>query len=142
MEERRVGLILPVLLILAAAMFAGSIGGDSVTGHSTSKYVGPGQACVSCKNTCVVYYNACMRSGNDDGLSTCVSNLGKTCEDSWRCANGVSNPLDMNDCRAFARECSSRVQECTNIVDTMAACEAQLDDCNTNCEVKAACAGR
>ena len=142
MEKRRVGFVLPVLLVLAAAMFAGNFGDESVTGRSTAKYVGPGEDCIACQSTCTRYHNSCMRAGNDALLRTCVTNLGDTCDESRRCVDKLTNSLDINKCRQVAGECSSLVQECTDVADRMAFCESELEACNTNCEVKASCAGR
>lgn len=142
MEKRRVGLILPVLLVLAVAMFASNLGDDSVTGLSTSKYVGPGEDCVGCKNMCVRYYEGCMRTGNEGILRSCVADLGDTCDEARSCVDKLSNSLDINKCRQLSGECSSLVQECTDVANRMAFCEAELDSCVNNCEYKAVCAGR
>ncbi len=142
MEKRRVGLILPVLLVLVAAMFAGNIGGGSVTGLSTSKYVGPGEDCIACKNTCVRYYNSCMRSGNEGLLRSCVSSMSDACDEARSCVDKLSNSLDINKCRQLSGECSNVVQECMDVANRIDFCEDELDSCVNNCEVKAVCAGR
>ena len=133
MEEGRIGLILPVLLVLAAAMFAGSIGGDSVTGFSTSDNGGESAECIACKNACTKTANSCRKSVNEK-LRDCMDDIKPACDEAEACINAARNPTSLNRCKVLLGKCTAIINHCTTIAGEAAVCEDAYQSCMDKCD--------
>lgn len=120
------GLFLPLLLVLAAAMFAGSFGDDSVTGFVVS---GDGETCKECKDNCQGAYDSAVKTCGDvhAGCFEGVANSYNAC---------ISVPLPSGQCMAIMKEA---INQCNDSKDLcVASAESAKKGCEDACEDDAA----
>ena len=118
------GLLVPILLVLAAAMFANNIGGDSVTGLTIS---GDGETCEECKDNCKGAYDSAVKTCGDifTGCNEGAFNSYDTC---------IAENIPFTKCRSILKSATGicEASKVTCITDADAAKKACDDTCDEN----------